>query len=228
MLNTLTFHEVAYRVHCNPIIGRILKTRPYLLDEALQGCPRVLDLGCGPSSLLQHCHGIEYSVGVEVFQPYLDASAKAKIHDEYIAANLCDVEFPDRSFDAVFLGEVIEHLPEPEARVLLAKAERWARKKVVVTTPNGFTNQPEVDGNAFQRHLSGWDVDRLSEMGYDVRGLWGWKALMNDHNDGDIFQLVKFRPRYFWFGVLALTQTFTYYSPRSAFALFAVKKTSAG
>ena len=47
---------------------------------------------------------------------------------------------------------------------------------------------------------------------------------MNDYNDGDIFQLVKWRPRYFWFGILALSQIISYHLPKAAFALFAVKQ----
>lgn len=223
-VSMISFHKLAYQLHANTLVSAALKTRPHLLREALRGCDSVLDIGCGPDSLIKGCRNIIYSVGVEAFAPYLEQSRKAGIHSHYVHSDLRTVEFEPGSFDAVFLGEVIEHLPEDDARRLLARAEAWARHKVVLSTPNGFTRQPAVDGNPMQEHLSGWDTQTLEDMGYVVRGLWGWKALMKDYNDGNIFELVRFRPRYFWFGVMAITQLWTYYFPRSAFALFAVKK----
>ncbi len=117
---------------------------------------RILDLGCGPSSPLQHCKNIKYSVGVEAFPPYLDVTKAKEIHTEYLAKKIEEVDFPEKSFDAVIMIKVLEHLPEKTGLEMLKKAEKWAKKKVIISSPNGFISQKEVDNNPLQKHLSGW------------------------------------------------------------------------
>ena len=55
----------------------------YCLSKELKDCETCLDLGCGPSSPLQYCKNIKYSIGVETFSPYLKESKRKKIHTEY-------------------------------------------------------------------------------------------------------------------------------------------------
>jgi len=56
----------------------------YCLQKELKDCQTVLDLGCGPSSPLKNIKNIKYSVGVELFKPYLEISKKQKIHNKYL------------------------------------------------------------------------------------------------------------------------------------------------
>ena len=69
-------------------MSRCFPTTVSLLQEALSDCESVLDLGCGPDSPLQYCHGIKYSVGVEYYKPYLNKSRNKKIHNKYIQKKL--------------------------------------------------------------------------------------------------------------------------------------------
>lgn len=198
------------------------------LREELRDCETVLDLGCGPNSPIKHCKGVRYSVGVEVFKPYLLESKKRKIHSKYLNKKIENLSFPDNSFDAVVMIEVLEHLPEETGLAVLEKAEKWARKKVIVSSPNGFVNQKAVDGNKYQKHLSGWSLQRMRGLGYESRGLAGLKFLrqevQNDTMGDDLLTSIRFRPKFFWFIVAALSQIFTYYFPALAFELFSYKK----
>jgi len=194
------------------------------------GCQSVLDIGCGPSSPLQYCTNIKYSVGVEPFEPYLEKSKNKKIHTEYLNRKIEDLDFDDDSFDAVVMIELIEHLPKEVGLKVLRKAERWARKKVVVSTPNGFIPQKDMDDNPWQKHLSGWDNKKMEELGFKTSGLAGLKFLRQEVESNtmgdDLTTSIKFRPRYFWFAITTLSQAVVYFIPELAFELFSVKKVS--
>ncbi|MDO8529167.1 MAG: class I SAM-dependent methyltransferase [bacterium] len=207
---------------------RIFHTVVYCLKRELKDCKTVLDLGCGPSSPLQYSKNIDYSVGVEAFAPYLGESKKRKIHTEYIEKRIEEVDFPEKSFDAVIMIEVLEHLTEEKGYEILKKAEKWARKKVIVSTPNGFLPQRERDDNQFQKHLSGWNIKTLNKLGFKCRGLAGFRFLRQEApeviEEGDFMASIKKQPRFFWFIAATLSQLFTYSFPKSAFELFCVKK----
>ncbi|MFA6433298.1 MAG: class I SAM-dependent methyltransferase [Elusimicrobiales bacterium] len=192
----------------------------------VNGSGRVLDLGCGPSSPLQYCD-VGFSIGVEAFAPYLEKSKKQGIHSEYIASRIEDVEFPPRSFDIVIMSEVLEHLPDELGLRMLKKAEGWAVKKVIISSPNGFIPQKELDGNSLQKHLSGWNYARMRKLGFKCRGLAGLKVLRQEVESetmgDDLTSSMRFWPKSFWFVIAALSQMITYYMPFLAFELFCVK-----
>lgn len=188
----------------------------------------MLDLGCGPDSPIQYCHSVRYSVGVEPFSPYLKRSKLKGIHSKYLNAKIEDIKLPSKSFDAVVMVEVLEHLTKDDGLKALKKAERIARKKVLITTPNGFVSQGRLDKNILQRHRSGWSVSELEALGFKVYGLSGLKHLRSDAEKNsmgqDITVSIRFRPRLFWFGMATLSQSLTFYFPELAFELFAVKR----
>jgi len=198
------------------------------LQNELADSESVLDLGCGPNSPIQHVQNIKYSVGVEIFEPYLKAATNKKIHTKYIQKDIMQVDFEPKSFDAVIMVEVLEHLTPKDGHELLKKAEYWAKKKIIVTSPNGFINQKEVDRNPYQKHLSGWDYKKMHSLGFTSRGLAGLKILRREVQDdtmGDnLLTSIKLRPKLFWFIVATLSQIICYYMPNYAFELFSVKK----
>lgn len=187
------------------------------LKKELRGCESVLDLGCGRSSPLRYC-SVSYSVGVELFEPYLEESKKMKIHNEYILADIIKVKFKPKSFDCILALDVLEHLTKKEGLSLIKKMENIARKKIIIFTPNGFLRQDEYDGDKLQIHKSGWTVDELKKLGYKVKGINGWKPLRKEKAE------FKFRPKIMNLPLSDLTQKITYHYPKLAFQLLAVKK----
>ena len=111
-------------IYHNKLFETIFPTHVYVLKKELKDCQSVLDLGCGPDSPLQYCTNIKHSIGVEAFQPYLDVSQKKNIHTEYINKNIGDLDFEEKSFDAVILMEVIEHMEETEGLDVIKKIEK--------------------------------------------------------------------------------------------------------
>lgn len=215
----------------NKLMGKIFHTLDFCLQQELKDCKSVLDIGCGPSSPIQHCKNIRYSVGVETFAPYLEQSKKKNIHTSYIEKNIEYLNFPDNSFDAVIMIEVIEHLTKTTGDKLLTRAERWAKKKIVLSTPNGFFSMGEVDSNIYQKHLSGWNVNALKSRKYKVHGLCGAKFIYKNQNavqsiinqEDSMFINIRFKPKKMFYAINAILQLFTYYFPKKAFELFAVK-----
>ncbi len=187
------------------------------LSPLLKDCSEVLDLGCGWGSPLEFCP-VSYSVGVEVFEPYLKESLERKIHSHYIKADVRKLNFKPKSFDAVLMLELLEHLSKEEGHELLEKAEIWARKKIIVSTPNGYTQPVVIDGDPCLAHQSGWTYDELRRLGFNISGISGWRRLRG--SDGDI----RLRPKLFWFAISGLTQYITHYFPnKHAFGLLCVK-----
>lgn len=181
----------------------------------------VLDVGCGANSPLGR-FGVRYAytVGVELFAPALERSRALGIHDDYFAIDALEVgeRIQPRSFDAVVAFDLIEHLRKEDGLALLAAMERIACDRVVVFTPNGFLPQAPADGNPYQAHRSGWSPRDFRELGYEVRGVHGWRHLRGERAS------LRWRPGRFWGAVSDLTQPFVHRWPALAFHLLCVKR----
>ena len=212
------------------LLDRICHTLIYSLQEALKDCKTVLDIGCGPDSPLQHCKTIKYGVGVNPLKPYLLDAKKKKTHSKYINKTAQELDFPDKSFEAVIMTEVLEHFPKKISLQMLSRAEKWAKKKVVITVPNGFLVQAGVDDNPLQEHLSGWTAEEFRKRGYRVTGRAGLRCLRKDEqtesrlHGGDIYNTMRGQPGVFWYAVSGLSQLFVYFLPELAYGLFCVKE----
>jgi SAM-dependent methyltransferase len=74
---------------------------------------RFLDIGCAGGALLNTAREFGFTVqGVELSD---DASqmARENFGVPVFTGELLDAHFPDASFDVVYMGDVIEHLPDP-------------------------------------------------------------------------------------------------------------------
>ena len=138
------------------------------------------------------------------------------------------LDFPAKSFDAVIMIEVLEHLAKQNGMKILKSMEKWSKRKIIVTTPNGFLEQKELDNNVRQKHLSGWKINELEKFGFSIRGLAGLKFLRKEriHNteEANLLSSIRYQPKLFWFIIAAISQIFAYRFPQYAFELFAVKK----
>lgn len=222
-----TANTVIHKLRTNSLLERLVPSLPHLLGQELTDVGSVLDLGCGPNSPLSAVGCGGEKVGVEAFEPYVTAARAAHTHDHIHHQSFSDLEVPLKSFDAVVMLDVIEHLERDEAMALIRKAESIARKKVVISSPNGFIQQCALDGNPLQQHLSGWTVNEMRSMGYTCRGLAGPKWLRHEVDSqtmgDDLLVTIRFRPKIAWFCLAAALQPLTYRFPALAFSVFSVK-----
>lgn len=151
------------------------------IQHELDGCERVLDVGCGKSSVLERLQKRFYAVGVDGFEPNIAESKLKGAHDEYILSDVTKLTLPEKSFDGIISFELIEHLEKSEGAALLKNMERWAKKKIIITTPNGFVSQ-KGNENALEEHKSGWTVEDFEALGFHVRGLQGFRSLARNNN----------------------------------------------
>jgi hypothetical protein len=112
----------------------------------------------------------------------------------------------------------LEHLTKEDGYKLLKKMEIWAKKKIIILTPNEFIENDLFNGNRLQEHRSGWSVDELKKAGFKVRGCNGWKPLKGKAT------LLKYKPWIFWETISRLSQEITYFFPKLAWHLYAVKE----
>jgi hypothetical protein len=160
---------------------------------------------------------VPFSVGVELFEPYLLESQRKSIHSQYIRADIRRLEFKPKSFDAVLAIEVLEHLTKEEGYDLIKRMEDWAVKKVIITAPNGYREQDVYDDNPLQEHKSYWSAEELRRLGFKVLGSEGWRRLRGHKGS------IKYRPAFVWSIVSTLSQKITYYYPTKASQLLAIR-----
>jgi SAM-dependent methyltransferase len=150
----------------------------YQLDKDMES---FLDVGCevGGTSRNLRIHRITnvYSVGVDLFLPYLKECKKDKLYDELVLASATHLPFRYKTFDTVFLIEIIEHLGKKYALHLIGEAEKIARKQVIISTPTGcrkgFRITHSYQEYILQQHRSCWTFLELKKLGYKVRGDFG-------------------------------------------------------
>lgn len=140
----------------------------WLLDKRTK---TILDVGCGqgyPMQLLKMSKQDLKATGVDLFDGYLKEAKKLGVYEKLVKADVRTLPFKSKSFDSVICLQVIEHLSKKNGYALLKRLENIARYQVIVTTPLGYFDHPDMDHNKLQRHLSGWEDKDFEKYGYKV------------------------------------------------------------
>ena len=191
------------------------------IEKELRGSKSVLDVGCGDNSPLARVKGNFNSVGIDVYEPSIRKSKKAKIHNDYRVGDILKLErfFKPKSFDAVIALDVVEHFKKDDALKLIKSMDKIARKKVIILTPHGFAKQDAYDGNVFQEHKSGWSISDFKNLGFKIYGMRGFKFLRG----GEGCATIMLKPWIIWGVISSLSQPITYIIPQIACQLLAIK-----
>jgi ubiquinone/menaquinone biosynthesis C-methylase UbiE len=189
------------------------------IRRAVGDCKTLLDVGCGSSSPIKFFSDRLFCVGVDAHGPSIEKSKKEGIHDEYCETNVLNIRnrFDDNSFDCVLALELIEHLTKVDGLNLLNMMERIAKKRVIVSTPNGYLPQSEYDGNPWQVHRSGWTLSEMRKREYKVIGIDAWRPLTRR------ILSMSMRSRAFWAEVADITQILVRNHPEKASRLLCIK-----
>lgn len=153
---------------------------PYtFVKQATENGESLLSLGCGIGLEFKklNTHNI---TGVDIVPEYLTEVRKLYPHVKTFCSDVREYakNCAPNSVDVVSLMDVIEHLDKKSGRALLEDAKRIATKQVLVFTPEGFVkNEPHnawgIDaGDEHQKHISGWSVLEIKDMGFDLLDKW--------------------------------------------------------
>jgi SAM-dependent methyltransferase len=96
----------------------------------------LLEVGCGDGAFMLVAQRAGWRVHGIDFDESAIARARAKVGDGAVVGDLLSMGYPEASFDAIVLNNVIEHLPNPGA--VMAECHRVLRPggRVVMVTPN--------------------------------------------------------------------------------------------
>ncbi len=186
------------------------------LRRELAGCKSVLEVGSGIHSPIGKVPRKFFLEGIDLLPiPKKDQW----IHDAYKRGNIMYLRkyYKKRSFDAAIALDVIEHLTKEAGFRLLDDLEWIARKKIIILTPEGFHHQGEVERNSYMMHHSGWKSEEFRKSGYITHGMHGFKILRGEEAG------IKFKPWYLWLFISHLSQYITFFFPRAAFHIIAIK-----
>lgn len=141
----------------------MLRRLERLFEERIPRGARVLDAGCGRSLFTEIRPRWPFDVVAADVEHDLLRERKAAFPDvRWVVAGALPLPFADGAFDAVFAGELIEHLVSPAeglrefARVLKPGGT------LVLTTPNRLRL-----ANVADRSQRPYSPDHLSELSYD-------------------------------------------------------------
>jgi hypothetical protein len=117
-----------------------------------------------------------YIVGVDIFLENLKFCKKYGAYDDLVLADIKNLPFKKGCFDITLACEVIEHIEKKEGGDFLLRLGSIARRRVIVTTPNGsWPENPVVykNGtvNVYERHKSMWCTNDFVKRGYAVHAI---------------------------------------------------------
>jgi 2-polyprenyl-3-methyl-5-hydroxy-6-metoxy-1,4-benzoquinol methylase len=135
---------------------------------------RVLDLGCGPGTLISLLpKGYTEAVGLDFSGPQIEF-AKKNFRDKrmrWTNKRIEELPFSKEEFDAIFMVEVVEHLPKEENGELFRKICNMLGKegKFVMTTPNYRSLWPLIEFlwnlvskvDYTEQHINKYNIPRI-------------------------------------------------------------------
>jgi SAM-dependent methyltransferase len=138
------------------------RLEPLFLEHIPRG-GRVLDAGCGRSLFTEIRPRWPFRIVASDVDHELMRSRQAEFEDvRFLVGDAQPLPFRDGAFDAVFAGELIEHLPDPRPGVAEFRRVLRSGGTLILTTPNRLRLANVADGS--ERPYS---PDHLSELSYD-------------------------------------------------------------
>ena len=192
-----------------------------VLQNLLADTIFLVDLGCGEGSHLRNVERKVHSkwIGVDTHQLSLDAAVKEGIYEETFQDGIIEWlrRQPTSSVDTVLASCVIEHLEKEDGLALVDQMKRVCSNRAIIFTPNGFVPQPGSVENPANAHRSGWKVEELENLEFQVGvGLYGLRKLRTS------FGLPTIRPLILGDLIAKSTSRLVFHRPTLAYQIVGV------
>lgn len=154
----------------NPLQRYLLARFHQSIESLLQQtkATSLLDAGCGEGIALRHVIGQRnmMAVGLDSSLDALQVAYRLNTMRTYIAGNVTQLPFADRSYDLVMCLEVLEHLDDPHQG--LRELGRVSRRWLLLSVPN----EPFFRGANFMRgkNMRDWGNDPGHVNHWSLRG----------------------------------------------------------
>lgn len=134
---------------------RVLKTEADYVRRQLEGCGRILDVGCGIGTFEQELSDMNIT-GLDISEEMI-SEARRRCGSVFVLGNAEELVFGDSSFDAVFFVATLEFVADYKKAV----REAWrvtrpgGRLLVMMLNPESqyFREQSEDEGSYFRKVL---------------------------------------------------------------------------
>jgi ubiquinone/menaquinone biosynthesis C-methylase UbiE len=160
---------------------RRFNINPYIyVKEATDPDKSLLSLCCGIGFELQFLQTQDVTA-VDLAQQYLDEVHKRCPQAKLVLSDALEYakKQPDNSVDVISIIDGIEHMDKKTGLKLIKEMKRVAKEQVLLFTPQGpdkdgyLKNEPHnawgIEGaDHFQTHKSGWTVEDLKELGFEI------------------------------------------------------------
>ena len=135
----------------------------------------VAELGCNWGYALAYCGG---HIGVD-WNPRTIALARIlNPSAEFVEADIRKLPFPDKHMDTVMACDCLEHLPWADIPGVVQELKRVARRRVLITMPNGDHDTEEANSMKHQFLLTG---DRQRELRQMFKPGWIVNSQTSQH-----------------------------------------------
>jgi len=152
--------------YSTPLGKSILQRETRFVSEKLQGCRKVLSIGCGPALLearLQRLHPDMMIIGLDISK---ETVTQAPQGISVVLRDAEHLEFQDNSFDAVLFVTSLEFIQTPKAiqetfRVLKAKGLLL----VLMLNPNSRYFQEKYSGTTsyIRKNIKHTNINRIQK-----------------------------------------------------------------
>jgi predicted TPR repeat methyltransferase len=150
--------------------------KDWLLTQYLDIRPAtVVDIGPGLgtySMKFRSSHQAHWT-GIEIYEPYVDWYDLRNKYDEIVIGDARAVGLP--SADLYIAGDVIEHMPVDDAKVLIDKMKQ-AAKHLLISVPIIVYEQGEWGGNVHETHHYHWGHDEMIDVLQPIKS-WAGEML---------------------------------------------------
>jgi hypothetical protein len=130
------------------------------IKEQCKGTRSILEIGCSQGYILEQVNGM---YGMDINEDVIKENRKRRPDKLWIYGDAEIIPFSDNTVDIVMLPDVIEHNSYRKAIKMVKEAIRVAKKKVLITIPNGFDPSKNQRNWACFKHKWVMTRERLAD-----------------------------------------------------------------